>query len=132
MTIADTLSRACTTDNTTDRMEEELKCTVHLILDTSMSEMWLQEIKAAINEDQSMQKLKIHIRHGWPEEQSQVPEEIRGYWHLRDRRWNSTQRGETDSSTKISGEACLIEFTWDTLVSQSVHNVREKWCSGLA
>ena len=26
MTIADTLSRACTTDNTTDRMEEELKC----------------------------------------------------------------------------------------------------------
>ena len=84
MTIVDTLSRACTTDNTIDRMEEELKCAVHLILDTSMSEMWLQEIKEATNEDQSMQKLKIHIRHGWPEELSQILEEIRDYWHLRD------------------------------------------------
>lgn len=61
MTIADTLSRACTTDNTTGKMEEELECAVHLILDTGVSEIWLQEIKEATCKDQSMKKLKNHI-----------------------------------------------------------------------
>ena len=101
MVIADTLSRACTTDDTTDRMEEELKCAVHLILSTGMSEMWLQEIKEATNEDQSMQKLKIYIQHGWPEELSRVPEEIREYWHLRD------QLSEADGIL-LKGEKLII------------------------
>lgn len=101
MVIADTLSRACTTGDTTDRMEEELKCAVHLILSTGMSEVWLQEIKEATNEDQSMQKLKIHIQHGWPEEQSRVPEEIRDYWHLRD------QLSEADGIL-LKGEKLII------------------------
>ena len=56
MTIADTLSRAYTTDNATDKMEEELECAVPLIHDTCASEIWLQEIKEATCKDQSMQK----------------------------------------------------------------------------
>ena len=101
MTIADTLSRAYTTDNTTDKMEEELECAVHLILDTCGSEIWLQEIKEATCKDQAMQKLKNHIQYGWPEVQSQVPEEIRDYWHLRD------QLSEADEIL-LKGEKLII------------------------
>ena len=101
MTIADTLSRAYTTDNTTDKVEEKLECAVHLILDTCGSEIWLQEIKEATCKDQAMQKLKNHIRYGWPEEQSQVPEEIRDYWDLRD------QLSEADEIL-LKGEKLII------------------------
>ena len=101
MTIADTLSRAYTTDNATDKMEEELECAVHLILDTCASEIWLQEIKEATCKDQSMQKLKNHIRYGWPEVQSQVPEEIRDYRDLRD------QLSEADEIL-LKGEKLII------------------------
>ena len=44
--IADTLSRACIKDTTTDRMEEELSCAVNRVLNnSSVSDVWLQEIK---------------------------------------------------------------------------------------
>ncbi|KAL5510119.1 hypothetical protein EMCRGX_G005608 [Ephydatia muelleri] len=64
-------------------------------------EIWLQEIKEATCKDQAMQKLKNHIRYGWPEVQSQVAEEIRDYWHLRD------QLSEADEIL-LKGEKLII------------------------
>ena len=115
MLIADTLSRACIKDTTTDRMEEELSCAVNLVLNnSSVSDVWLQEIKETTTKDQSMQMIRNLIQFGWPEKQSQVPKEIQEYWNIRD------QLSEVDGIL-LKGEKLIIPNALRNSMIKRIH-----------
>ena len=115
MLIADTLSRACIKDTTTDRMEEELSCAVNLVMNnSSVSDVWLQEIKETTTKDQSMQMIRNLIQFGWPEKQSQVPKEIQEYWNIRD------QLSEVDGIL-LKGEKLIIPNALRNSMIKRIH-----------
>ena len=115
MLIADTLSRACIKDTTTDRLEEELSCAVNLVLNnSSVSDVWLQEIKETTTKDQSMQMLRNLVQFGWPEKQSQVPKEIQEYWNIRD------QLSEVDGIL-LKGEKLIIPNALRSSMIKRIH-----------
>ena len=117
MLIADTLSRACIKDTTTDRMEEELSCAVNLVLNnSSVSDVhvWLQEIKETTTKYQSMQMIRNLIQFGWPEKQSQVPKEIQEYWNIRD------QLSEVDGIL-LKGEKLIIPNALRNSMIKRIH-----------
>ena len=57
---------------------------IFVLNNSSVSDVWLQEIKETTTKDQSMQMLRNLIQFGWPEKQSQVPKKIQEYWNIRD------------------------------------------------
>ena len=85
MVIADALLRAFVKDMATDTMEEELSCSVSMILKNSiLPDVQLQKIKEATLEDTSLQQLSNIICSGWPARRTQVPSNLEMYWNFRD------------------------------------------------
>eukprot|EP00731_Ephydatia_muelleri_P000593 Em0001g593a len=82
---ADALSRAFAEDRTTDGMEEELSCSVRMILKNSiLPDVQLQKIKEATLEDTSLQQLSSIICSGWSARRTQVPSNLEMYWNFHD------------------------------------------------
>ena len=66
-------------------MEEEIALHVHLLShNLPVTASKLEEIKQATAEDQSMRKLSVAIKSGWPATKLQTPVSIRAYWDVRD------------------------------------------------
>ena len=77
LNIADTLSRAYIPDCGSDRMEEELTCAINLVINNiPATDERMQEIKDGTKNDKSLRILKRMILNGWPDIQSQIPEEV--------------------------------------------------------
>ena len=85
LNIADTLSRAYIPVCSSDRMEEELTSAVNLVISNiPVTDKRMQEIRDGTKNDKSLRILQRMILNGWPDNQSQIPEEVRPYWNFRD------------------------------------------------
>ena len=79
---------------------------MNLVLNnSSVSDVWLQEIKETTTKDQSMQR---------PEKQSQVPKEIQEYWNIRD------QLSEVDGIL-LKGEKLIIPNALRNSMIKRIH-----------
>ena len=80
--VADTLSRAYlpTTLHPTGAEFENINATAFLPVSSSR----LREIQQANDDDEILQSLKAIILRGWPDDRSQVPEQITPYFSVRD------------------------------------------------
>ena len=77
MNIADTLSRVYIPDCSSDRMEEKLTCAINLVISNiPATDKRMQEIRDGTMNDKSLRILKRMILNGWPDSQSQIPEEV--------------------------------------------------------
>ena len=66
-------------------MEEELSCSVSMILKNSiLPDVQLQKIKEATLEDTSLQQLSSIICSGWSARRTQVPSNLEMYWNFHD------------------------------------------------
>lgn len=79
MFLADPLSRDCQNIPTN---EEEEHFDIQSILCISKTE--LDNLKNAIDEDQSYRNLTSYIKEGWPSTKNQLPADIQLYWHFRE------------------------------------------------
>ena len=85
MVIADTLSRAYISDTSTDRMDNELMSAVHMVLENApATDKRIQEIEELTQSDTTLQRLKSVIRSGWPDERTDLPEDVQSYWNFKD------------------------------------------------
>ena len=87
LTLADTLSRDPTTDQTetTNETEQEAERILHnIVADISMSSRTDTKIKEEINGSEQLQMLLKYIQDGWPNNRRDVPKEIRMFWDVRD------------------------------------------------
>jgi hypothetical protein len=79
--VADTLSRAYLNHQVKPEVpEQEIRCHVHSIiksLPVSMSK--LDELKRETAKDENLQKLKLFIREGWPNDKKTVPDAVKPY-----------------------------------------------------
>ena len=135
--IADTLSRAYIPDCGSDRMEEELTCAINLVINNiPATDKRMQEIRDGTKNDKSLRILKRMILNGWPDIQSQIPEEVRPYWNFRD------ELSEADG-VLLKGERLIIPSCLQQDILQRIHmghmgitkctlNEPEKLCFGPA
>ncbi|XP_054264957.1 uncharacterized protein K02A2.6-like [Macrosteles quadrilineatus] len=79
ISVAYTLSRDCINQATP---EEELSFAVDLVI--SMPKEKLKEAQHLTEKEAELSKLKHIILSGWPEEKSELPEELYKYWNYRD------------------------------------------------
>ena len=95
--LADTLSRAYlpTTLHPTGAEFENINATAFLPVSSSR----LREIQQATEDDEILQSLKAIILRGWPDDRSQVPEQITPYFSVRDEL--SVQGGVTFHGQRI-------------------------------
>ena len=85
MYIADTLSRAHTTDTTVGEMETELAEAVHLVVsNVPASSKRMREIREATAKDTVLLALRNMIRDGWPDSRSAVASDLQQYWNFRE------------------------------------------------
>ncbi|KAL5473802.1 hypothetical protein EMCRGX_G028358 [Ephydatia muelleri] len=85
MYIADTLSRAYTTDTTVGEMETELAEAVHLVVsNVPASSKRMREIREATAKDTVLLALRNMIRDGWPDSRSAVASDLQQYWNFRE------------------------------------------------
>ena len=79
--VADTLSRAYLNHQVKPEVpEQEIRCHVHSIiksLPVSMSK--LDELKRETIKDENLQKLKLFIREGWPNDKKTIPDAVKPY-----------------------------------------------------
>ena len=58
---------------------------VHMVLGNApATDKRIQEIKELTESDTTRQRLKSVIRSGWPDERTDIPEDILSYWNFRD------------------------------------------------
>ena len=81
MYVADTLSRAYLTDGNCVTSEDRFHVNM---IEVSMSENRLSEIRSKTESDSELCKLKQTVLEGWPDTRNEVPEEIKKYWNIRD------------------------------------------------
>ena len=81
--IADTLSRAFSTDSNTVNAQSNLG-RVCMIQSLPMTEHRILEIKKATESDDEMKLLKSIIINGWPDDKLQLPPEVLPYFSIRD------------------------------------------------
>ena len=93
MTLADTLSRAYLDNvSTPDDLSEDLVCAVNSVINNlPISDPKLEAIRLACANDPTIVTLQSAITSGWPENRSEIPQELRPYWNFRDEL--STVRG---------------------------------------
>ena len=85
MILVDTLSRAYIKGAPDSDLEEGLVCAVSLVIDNfPVSDPKLEAIRVATERDRTMTKLQDTIRRGWPEQKSEIPQELNGYWNFRE------------------------------------------------
>ena len=114
LNIADTLSRAHIPDCGSDRMEE-LTCAVNLVINNiPATDKRMQEIRDGTKNDKSLHILKRMILNGWPDIQSQIPEEVRPYWNFRD------ELSEADG-VLLKGERLIIPSCLRHDILQRIH-----------
>ena len=83
--VADTLSRAHQHDAVEDIDSEEIQLAMHsLINDLPITEGRLADIQQATNDDPQLQRLRKLIEQGWPLNINNIPQELHGYWKVRD------------------------------------------------
>lgn len=85
MYIADTLSRAYTTDNSPEDSDDDLELRVHTMTETlPMSNARLEYLKKTTAEDEELQAVIRTSLRGWPTYRKDVSMLARTYWHVRD------------------------------------------------
>ena len=115
LNIADTLSRAYIPDCGSDRMEEELTCAINLVINNiPATDKRMQEIREGTKNDKSLRILKRMILNGWPDIQSQIPEEVQPYWNFRD------ELSEADG-VLLKGERLIIPSCLQQDILQRIH-----------
>lgn len=84
MTLADTLSRTYLDhDSTSGNLNEDLVGAVNSVINNlAISDPKLEAICLACASDHTMIKLQDTITSGWPENQSEIPQELRPYWNF--------------------------------------------------
>ena len=78
--VADTLSRACLSDETMDTELENL--TIHLVLPFSQAKT--DQLKTATQNDSTLAALRKLIIDGWPHHKHTVATDIKHYWDFRE------------------------------------------------
>ena len=115
LNIADTLLRAYIPDCSSDRMEEELTCAVNLVISNiPVTDKRMQEIRDGTKNDKSLRILQRMILNGWPDSQSQIPEEVRPYWNIRD------ELSEA-AGVLLKGERLIIPSCLQQDILQPIH-----------
>ena len=115
LNIADTLSRAYIPDCGSDQMEEELTCAINLVINNiPATDKRMQEIRDGTKNDKSLRILKRMILNGWPDIQSQIPQEVRPYWNFRD------ELSEADE-VLLKGERLIIPSCLQQDILQRIH-----------
>ena len=83
--IADTLSRAHSVESDEDIDSEEIHLAVHSLLqDLPITEERLKDIQQATKADSRLQRLKQLIEQGWPQNINNVPQDLHGFWRVRE------------------------------------------------
>ena len=83
--VADTLSRAHQQDSVEDIDSEEIQLAVHtLINNLPITEARLVDIQQATDQDPQLQRLRQFIEQGWPSNINNVPQDLHGYWKVRE------------------------------------------------
>ena len=87
MHVADTLSRAPVHEDFSG--QDELAESAQEVLATEIvregiSDPTLDEVRMLTSTDQAMQKLMDVVKNGWPDQQGQIDNEVRPYFHHRD------------------------------------------------
>ena len=82
LVIADTLSRAFITDDTTDPILEEFE--INVLKTLPISEKKLKQFQDQTEDDPVLQDLKHTVENGWPTNKRAAPLTIAPYWNCRD------------------------------------------------
>jgi len=79
MVLQDTLSPS---DEGDSELERELECSVHLVASTApITDAKLNHLKQEVRKNDFMTTPCSTICNGWPNKESQVPEQIREFWN---------------------------------------------------
>ena len=66
-------------------MEKKIAWYFHtLIVNLPDTDQMMTKLKAATQEDETLQQLKSTVLNGWPETKQETPTKIREYWHCRE------------------------------------------------
>ena len=116
MTLADALSRAYLDNvSTPDDLSEDLVCAVNSVMNNlPISDPKLEAIRLARANDPTMVTLQSVITSGWPENRSEIPQELRPYWNFRDEL--STVRGII-----LKGEKVVIPHSLRKEMLNKIH-----------
>ena len=115
LNIADALSRAYIPDCGSDRIEEALTCAINLVINTiPATDKRMHKIRDGTKNDKSLRILKRMILDGWPDIQSQIPEEVQPYQNFRD------ELSEADG-VLLKGERLIIPSCLQQDILQRIH-----------
>ena len=113
--VADTLSRAHQQDSVEDIDSEEIQLAVHtLINNLPITETRLVDIQQATDQDPQLQRLRQFIEQGWPLNINNVPQDLHGYWKVRENLCIA-------DSLILLGDCLVIPASRQTKVLQSIH-----------
>ena len=113
--IADTLSRAHQRNSVEDIDSEEIQLAVHSLLnDLLVTEGRLADIQQATNNDPQLQRLWKLIEQGWPLDINNVPQDLHGYWKVRDNLCIA-------NDLILMGDRLVIPASRQAKVLQSIH-----------
>ena len=113
--VADTLSRAHQQDSVEDIDSEEIQLAVHtLINNLPITEARLVDIQQATDQDSQLQRLRQFIEQGWPSNINNVPQDLHGYWKVREKLCIA-------DSLILLGDCLVIPASRQTKVLQSIH-----------
>ena len=113
--VADTLSRAHQQDSVEDIDSEEIQLAVHtLINNLPITEARLVDIQQATDQDSQLQRLRQFIEQGWPSNINNVPQDLHGYWKVRENLCIA-------DSLILLGDCLVIPASRQTKVLQSIH-----------
>ena len=113
--VADTLSRSHQHDAVEDIDSEEIQLVMHSLLnDLPITEGRLADIQQATNDDRQLQRLRKLIEQGWPLNINNIPQELHGYWKVRDNLC-------IVNDLILMGNRLVIPASWQAKVLQSIH-----------
>lgn len=82
--IPDTLSRASYNDRNFDIIENDIEAQIGLISKGDISPEKLKKLIQETDNDEVMQLLKTQIRAGWPESRSEIQDDLKIFWNVRE------------------------------------------------
>ena len=117
MHVADTLSRAPVHEDFSG--QEELAESAQEVLATEIvregiSNPTLDEVRMLTSTDQAMQKLMDVVKNGWPDQQGQIDNEVRPYFHHRDEL-------TIENGILFKGDRCVIPTAMRTGILKKLH-----------
>lgn len=112
--IADTLSRLSVNKTLEDKMELEAHVCV-IEKNVTISDVRLQQLINATNDDKELNLIRKYIHNGWPSHISKVPASIKQYYKLR------TEITEGSNTLIYYGQRMIIPESWKQKILKNIH-----------